>query len=386
MKQDRGSRSPLIVAIALLVQFFTGPRSRSEDQIAYKEEYYREDGNRIDIETHSLYFEKAINSVLSLKGEYVYDGISGASPTGGIPAPGSKKVPVANVDDVRNAGNLVVGLHLGNHTLTPQFAYSTENDYTSIGVALNDAVEFNAKNTTLNLGVSHDFDEVKPEFWNKGKRKDSTDALIGVTQLLDPRTYLTVNATVGYSDGYLADPYKRFHFDDYPDPLNPDPTATFAEKRPDHKSKEILYLGATHFFDAVNGSLEGSYRFYHDSYGINAHTVGVEWFQKFGKHIVIAPMFRYYHQTAASFYATHLPGDPSDPTNPTPIPNYYSADYRLSEMETLTYGAKIVYQINDHIRIDGAYKRYVMRGLDGQTPASAYPKANVFTLGAAWAF
>ncbi|MEI6085213.1 MAG: DUF3570 domain-containing protein [Verrucomicrobiota bacterium] len=386
MNKDRGSRSPLIAGIALLAQFVSSPRARAEDQVAYKDEYYQEDGNRINIATHSAYFEKAINSVLTLQAGYVYDGISGASPTGGIPLPGSNKVPLAKVDDVRNAGNVIVGLHLGNHTLSPQFSYSTENDYTSVGLALNDAITFNEKNTTLNLGISHDFDTIQPEFWKNSKSKDSTDALIGLTQLLDPRTYITVNATFGYSDGFLADPYKRFHFEDYPDPLNPDPTATFSEKRPGYKSKEILYLSANHFFDALNGSLEGSYRFYHDSYGINAQTVGVAWFQKIGKHLIISPLFRYYYQTAASFYATQLPGDPSDPANSAPIPNYYSADYRLSEMETFTYGLKLVYQINDHIRLDAAFTRYDMRGLDGKTWSSAYPKANVLTLGATWSF
>ena len=381
MKENCGSRRPRLVALALLAQFITGPRARSEDEVAYKFESYQEDGDRINILTHSAYFEKAINSVLSIKGEYVYDGISGASPTGAPPPAGSHQVPVAKLDDIRNAGNLQLGLHLGNQTLTPQFSYSTEHDYTSTGVALNDAIEFNQKNTTLTLGLSHDFDHVQPLFWTKGKRKDSSDAMIGVTQLLDPHTYLTVNLSAGYSDGYLDDPYKRFRFDGYPDPA-----ATFAEKRPGYKAKEILYVGATHYFDPLNASLEGSYRFYHDTYGINAQTVGLTWFQKIGKHVIISPMFRYYYQTAADFYAVRLPGDPSDPTSTVPIPNYYSADYRLSEMETFTYGAKIVYQINDHIRIDAAYKRYEMLGLDNKTSASAYPKANVFTLGASWSF
>jgi hypothetical protein len=31
--------------------------------------------------------------------------------------------------------------------------------------------------------------------------------------------------------------------------------------------------------------------------------------------------------------------------------------------------------------LDAAYKRYEMRGLDGRTAASNYPKANVWTLG-----
>ena len=381
MKQDRGSRRPPWVVLALLAQSLTGSRARSEDEVAYKFESYEEDGNRISVLTHSAYFEKAINSTLSIQGGYVYDSISGASPTGAPPPPGSSKVPLAKLDDIRNAGILQLGIHFANQTLSPQISYSTEHDYTSLGVALNAAIEFNQKNTTLTVGVSHDFDQVEPAFWPSSKSKDSTDFLVGVTQLLNPQTYVTVNGTVGYSDGYLGDPYKRFRFTDYPDP-----TSTFPEQRPGHKTKEVLYLSATHFFDAVNGSLEGSYRLYHDSFDVTAQTVGLMWFQKIGKHVIVAPFFRYYYQTAADFYHVQLPGDPSDPDNPTPIPNYYSADYRLSEMETFTFGAKLVFQINEHIRIDGAYTRYDMQGLDGRTSQDAYPKANVFSVGASWSF
>jgi hypothetical protein len=381
MKQDRGSRRPPWVMLALLAQSVTGPRVRSEDRLANKVEYYEEDGNRINVLTESAYFEKAINSTLSLQGTFVYDSISGASPTGAPPPPGSHRVPVANLDDTRYAGNLQLGIHFANHTLSPQFSYSSEHDYTSLGLALNDAIEFNQKNTTLTIGVAHDFDQVEPVFWPNAKRKDSTDFLIGVTQLLNPQTYITVNGTVGYSDGYLADPYKRFRFTDYPDP-----TSTFPEKRPGHKSKEVLYVSATHYFNPVNASLEASYRFYHDSFDIYAQTVGLTWFQKIGKHVILAPFFRYYYQTAADFYHVQLPGDPSDPANPTPIPSYYSADYRLSEMETFTYGGKVIFQINDHFRIDGAYTRYDMEGLDGRTSQDAYPKANVFSLGGTWSF
>jgi hypothetical protein len=381
MIKERGSRRPSLVVLTLLAQYLISERGRSEDQVADKVEYYTEDGNRINIFTESAYFEKAINSTLSLQGSFVYDSISGASPTGAPPPVGSNKVPLANMEDTRYAGNLVLGIHFANQTLSPQFSYSSENDYTSLGLALNDAIEFNQKNTILTIGVSHDFDEVEPVFWTNSKSKDSTEFLVGVTQLLNPQTYVTVNGTVGYSDGYLGDPYKRFRFTGYPDP-----TSTFPEKRPGHKSKEVLFVSATHYFDAVNASLEASYRFYHDSFDIYAQTVGLTWFQKLGKHVIVAPFFRYYYQTAANFYHVQLPGDPSDPASTTPIPSYYSADYRLSEMETFTFGAKLIIQINDRIRIDGAYTRYDMQGLDGRTVQDAYPKASVYSIGATWSF
>jgi hypothetical protein len=50
-------------------------------------------------------------------------------------------------------------------------------------------------------------------------------------------------------------------------------------------------------------------------------------------------------------------------------------------METVNFGAKISYIINDHCSLDFAYERYLMRGLDHVTHQDAYPDANTFTLG-----
>lgn len=62
-------------------------------------------------------------------------------------------------------------------------------------------------------------------------------------------------------------------------------------------------------------------------------------------------------------------------------PRYYSADYRLSRLETWTFGVALRWQVHEHVAIDLAYKRYLMNGLDGVTLSSAYPQANVFTMG-----
>jgi hypothetical protein len=109
--------------------------------------------------------------------------------------------------------------------------------------------------------------------------------------------------------------------------------------------------------------------------------VTVQWFQKFGTHVILAPMFRYYTQTQANFYGVRFPGDPSDPASTVPIPNYYSADYRLTSLTTYTYGAQLTFVIADWLHLYGGYSRYEMLGDNSQTPASAYPKANIFTGG-----
>ena len=86
-------------------------------------------------------------------------------------------------------------------------------------------------------------------------------------------------------------------------------------------------------------------------------------------------MFRYYRQSAASFYVTRLPDFNTRP-------DYYSADYRLSQAQTLTGGVIIHARATDWLGFDVGFKHYRMRGLDDVTSQSAYPVAHVFTLGA----
>ncbi len=366
--------------LVFLLQGWCSFRLHAEDHVDYKFEEYDETRDRIQIQTHSVLFEVAAGGAVTVQGEAVYDSISGATPTGGPPPAGSDQVPLAHMEDTRYAGSLGTAIAWGRNTTTPQVAYSYEHDYESIGISLNHSIDFNQKNTTLNLGVAHNFDTVMPSFWYESKSKDSTGFLVGGTQLLGPKTVVSANLTIGIESGYLSDPYKGFVFTGY------DPASLFPENRPSTRDKQIFLASLTHFFESVNGSVEGSYRFYHDTFDIFSQTAGLEWFQKIGNHVIVSPGFRYYRQSAAYFYATELPGDPTTPPGSPfytgPVPDYYSADYRLSNMQTFTYGLKLTVIINSHVYLDAAYKRYEMQGLDGVTSASAYPDANVFTVGA----
>jgi hypothetical protein len=371
--------------------------AEGEDHLDYRYEYYQEEAHRIRVDTQTWLFEKKLTSWLTLQGEAVYDAISGATPTGAppgadipnpfpFPLPGqdNQNVPVAHMEDTRWAGVLDALLSFGPHHLTPQFSYSTEHDYTSYGAALNYALDLNQKNTTLNLGWAHAWDTILPynsPYLFTPKAKDTDDVLIGINQLLSPRTVLTANFTYRNSRGYLNDPYRGVLFSDYLqfDLGNP---ALFPEKRPGHRQSYIGYISLTQYVTPLRGSVEGAYRFFGDSFGVTAHTAEIAWHQNIGKHVMVSPLFRYYQQGAADFYATQFPGNPADPSNPTPIPPYYSADYRLSHLETFTYGVEVNVKVIDRISLDFSYRRYEMLGLDHVTSPSAYPKANIFTVGA----
>lgn len=349
------------------------------------------------VETQTFLFDTHLSPWLTLKGTFVHDAISGASPAGGPPpaqvlnpippafggptGPFSAEVQTSEVHDIRWAASLSPTFTWDNQRFTPELSYSREHDYLSVGTAFNYALDLNEKNTTLNAGWSHDFDTVLPKgiFVHDKAHKDADEILLGLNQLLGPKTVLTANFTFGNSHGYLGDQYKGVLFNFFGgSPLYQDPTqplALSAENLPHHRNRYITYVALTQAVTPLHASAEGSYRLFVDSFGITAHTVELAWYQKLGKRLVIAPMVRYYEQSAAGFYATQF----NDIATP---PEFYTSDYRLSNLQTITGGVNVTWRARDWLTIDAGFRRYVMQGLDGVTDQSAYPAATVYTIGA----
>jgi hypothetical protein len=83
-----------------------------------------------------------------------------------------------------------------------------------------------------------------------------------------------------------------------------------------------------------------SYRYFTDDWDIDSHTIDMRYRYELGGKHFLEPHFRYYTQSAASFYHTSLiDGQTYD---------YASADYRLAELTTTTYGIKYGYEISDN--------------------------------------
>ena len=375
---NRQTSRRLEVPLGLACLMQLTQRVQGENQVDYRYEYYDETGARMKIETHSVYFEqKLIDSVIA-KGELTYDGISGATPNGKL---NNGNPSLTQLWDLRRAASLELDCKLGNQTLAPSFSWSDEHDYLSYGVSLNDAIEFNDKNTILQLGLSHNFDDVRHADRVTWTSKDSTEGIIGVSQLLSPKDIFDIAFTFGNDSGYLSDPYRSTGYE-----VALSPTFSFStglpERRPSHRNKEILFTSLTHHFNSLNASLEGSYRFYHDSYDVFAHTVGLTWHQWLGKHVMVEPLFRFSEQSSASFYssANSITFPQYLQYNNQGNPDFNSSDYRLSHFYSLDCGLQATVVVNDHLRVVAGYHRYEMTGLDN-TAAGMYPKANIYSVG-----
>ena len=260
-------RPPFLITLFTFCGFTTTGRAATADAYAgYRYEDYREENGRIHVRTHTIASQVELTPWLTAKGKYVYDGISGATPTGAPPPAGSDKVPTAVINDIRRAYSLELPMKFGAHGIAPSFSWSRESDYESISAAATYGIELNQKNTTLLLGVSRDFDRVIPNrgtYISESMDKSKQDVLLGVVQLLDPETVLTANLTFSYVDGYLADPYKGVNFFiNYLDPaFNPSPLGLKAEKRPDERFDQIANISLSRFFKPLNASVEAVYLF-----------------------------------------------------------------------------------------------------------------------------
>jgi hypothetical protein len=358
------------------------PRAaRAEDSVAYVYENYREEDGRITVVTQSSSVNQDVgtNGHLQLSG--TIDAVSGATPTGRPAQPGSDQVALAQIESRRKAWNGDYSEQIQNFNVDASFAESRESDYVSLGWAVNTLTDFNQKNTTLRVGIAGTDDRVEVIFLPDYLSKHTSDAIVGITQLLNRTTFVTLNVSAGRSTGYLSEPYKIIEkaVEIVPNVFLDE---EFAENSPNARDRESVYASLNHSFLGVHGAIEGSYRFYSDSYGIVAHTLQVSWMQHIGSKLILSPLARFYTQTAARFYYYDINKTQIMPARiPTGTAPYYSADFRLSAEDSTSLGMKATWRASAWMQIDASYERYVMRGRDGITPASAYPRAGISTIG-----
>jgi hypothetical protein len=300
-------------------------------------------------------------------------GSASSSSSSGTPAtsqpasvPGSSSdIPLADFSDTRWAFNLGLSKRVGQHTPGTLLSFSQESDYQSMGISLQDAIDFNRKTTTLLVGGALTHDALSPANGRENSTKDTVDALLGITQVLTPTTLLTANIAVGQVTGFISDPYKVVE-------LNGNLTY---EKRPDSKTKQIVYLAINQFITPLDAGIELGLRHYGDSFGLSAETLSLAWYQKLGNHFILSPSLRYYTQTAADFYDVRFTGSPE----------FYSSDYRVSAFTGTSFGLKLTWLPTSRFALDAGVERYQQKGDDGITDPALYTGATVVIIGAHWA-
>lgn len=378
---------PLALTSLLALYIAIAPLRKThaaEDEIAYKWQSYSEENGRIEVIAQYLGIKKSITPELAISITAVNDVITGATPVGSPEEDGS--ITLSDIEDERNAGTVDLIWEKEDKAASLQYARSVESDYVSDGYAFTTTRYFNKKNIGVSGGLSYTNDTVSGAVLQEPQQKQSWDAYVGLNLVTTPLSTVTFNLSHGISDGYLNDPYKSIlqNTEILPGLFLP---LSYAENRPTHRSKYTFNINAKRYIDSVDASIDATYRYYTDNWGVDSHTLKLEWYQKFGDKFYLIPKLRFYRQDQADFYRVNLNGlDFTPQTDPDGTGILYSPDYRLAELKSTSVGAKLVYRLNELLSFDLEYERYKMSGLDSTTPAEAFPTANIATVGLLWNF
>lgn len=314
----------------------------TESALSYKISNYQEDDltraqvpfgelGRYDIDVHQFQYVSPLGSDFALFIDANHEDMSGASPW--FSTANAAGEPVINmsgasgITDARSELSIGTRYYSQNGNFGGAVGYSEENDYRATYVNLSGSRNFNNDLTTITLGFSHSADDIFPtdaELFNRVRNEDkrATSAAVSLSQVINRVTTFQTALSITEQSGFLSDPYK------------------LQDVRPDNKTQIALSNSLRYFFIEADGALQANYRYYHDDFGISSHTLDLLWFQNINRSFQVAPMLRYYSQSAADFY-TNI----DDFTKPLTEPQ--SSDYRLSAFGAFSGGINLIADFGD---------------------------------------
>ncbi len=349
----RADKAGAIIAAALALPGVMAPlkayaeSAPEHGEVALKYLHYKDSQpglERIKVSAPSIYVLVPLSPKWAVEGSLVSDSVSGATPRYHSAVSGA----TLRMKDERRAGDVKVTRYEDRASYSVGLSKSKENDYDSTAVSFDASFSSEDNNRSWNIGVGYAADKIgSTNDASLHERKRTTELMLGVTQALTANDLLQVNLSFNSGRGYYSDPYKE------------------PDIRPGKRNQAIVLARWNHHFASLDATLRSSYRFYHDSFGINAHTLGAEWVQRVSPRFTVTPSLRLYSQSAASFYFDPVydptlgaPYPPGYFTNP---PQYISPDQRLSAFGGVTVGLKVAAQITPDWSTDVKAERYEQR-------------------------
>jgi hypothetical protein len=330
--------------------------SFTDDTVSLRTNFFSDSGGLL-VRSPTLQFVKDIarNTVLSV--QYSLDRVS-IPPYRGIsakPLPidgvsgASKPVDASNPNAtfIKNRNEVVASLSSTNWNATAY--YSLENDY--VGRLLNFGVsqDMNMKNTNLSVRAGYGWDTITPLGKTQVLTKRNLLVEAAITQTLSQVTSMRAGVDISKVSGFQSNPYRTvFVAGQYS-----------LEQHPTERLRVAGYVKLNTYFRPANASLWTEYRLYNDDWGILSHTLGLKFYQNLSKRLLIRYRYRFYLQSAASFYRE----DYSLVTQP----RYFTADYKLEPFYSHLFGFQVSYHLDalsrklplvEHSTLEMKYERF----------------------------
>jgi hypothetical protein len=153
--------------------------------------------------------------------------------------------------------------------------------------------------------------------------RNTVSGSFSFSQVINKRLQGSLTFDLVAQNGYLGLPFHRVYMNTGKDTV---------EKLPDTRYKLPIGVRLNYFLgDKV--VLRAYYRYYTDSWGITAHTASLEVPYKVTPFFSIAPFYRYYAQTAATYFAPYEAHKLTD--------QYYTSNYAYSAFTSGFFGVNV---------------------------------------------
>jgi len=150
--------------------------------------------------------------------------------------------------------------------------------------------------------------------------RNTYSASLSYSQMINSRLQIMFLGDVVTQNGYLGLPFHRVYFSNGKDTI---------EKLPSTRFKLPVGFRANYFL-GDNIIIRSYYRYYADSWGIRSNTAGVEIPYKVSPFFSISPFYRYYNQSASTYFAPYEAHSPTD--------EYYTSNYEYSKFQSNFFG------------------------------------------------
>jgi hypothetical protein len=291
-------------------------------------------GGDITIEGPSVLVRKKVGDNLSLSANYYEDMISSASI--------DVKLSASPYHETRRQESLGADYLHGKSTYSAGFITSKEPDYKANTSYFAVSQDMFGDLTTLTLGYRRGWDQVfrdiktpqgvlqnDPTFH---QRADHRGYSLSLSQILTRNAILGFNYELLTDQGYLANPYRKIRY------LSPGQGAGFTLADQVYPNTRTSYAASAQlkYYLPYRAALTGQYRYFHDTWGILAHTVELDYSHPVRKHWIFDGTLRYYRQGAADFYSDLFPR--------ADYQNFMARDRELAAFRSYTVGAGASYQ------------------------------------------
>ena len=282
------------------------------------------DGGGVTIQGPSVLVRKAYKDKISVWGNYYVDMISGASID--VEATASK------YSETREEVSVGADLLYDKTTFGIGFTQSDEDDYSASTLRFSISQDFFGDLTTLSMGFAYGDDTVSRNgdlnFEDEAKHQSYR---LELSQILTRRLIMNVGVESVLDEGFLNNPYRSVRFADSSAASG---YSYQAEQYPRTRNSDAAAIRAMYYLP-YRAAARAEYRFYTDSWGIEAHNIEASYTHPIGDRWELDARVRYYTQDSADFYADIFPFRDAQ--------NFLARDKELATFDSASIGGGVSY-------------------------------------------